>query len=202
MPIINMVYKKKKWKREPWANTLAYFPLTDNENDVLGNYTLPISWTKQDIGYRYISNGYNTRITVSNTQRFVSFWTKINWYTANWAQTLYATNWWPYYIYYDNYSWNKNFKISANNRWYTIANASTEQWIWYHFAYWWNWTTAFCYLNGELVWSKDVSCDIWTNPLFLVRIDLVYSDLIFESAVRTAEQVAEYYNGTKWKYWL
>ena len=91
MPIINMVYKKKKWWK-PWANTLAYFPLTDNENDVLGNYTLPISWTKQDIGYRYISNNYNTRITVSNTQRFVSFWTKINWYTSNWAQTLYATN--------------------------------------------------------------------------------------------------------------
>jgi len=49
MPIINMVYKKKKgWK--PWANTIAYYPLKENSNDLSWNW----------------NNGTDTNITYSD----------------------------------------------------------------------------------------------------------------------------------------
>ncbi len=52
MPIINMVYKKKKgWK--PWTNTLAYWELNWNADDTKNNY-----WVQTYTTTNFNSDGY------------------------------------------------------------------------------------------------------------------------------------------------
>jgi len=64
MPIINMVYKKKKgWK--PWANTIAYYKFDWNLNDSSGN-------------------NHN----FSGTNMTVTYWT-LSW----WAKYIHFPNW-------------------------------------------------------------------------------------------------------------
>ena len=200
MPIINLVYEAPEWWK-PWANTLAYFPLKENQNDVMWNYTLPLTWTQEQIWYTF-NKSWDQNITINSSQRFVSCWVKINSYLSNWAQILSACNGWPFYNYYNSYSdSNKRFQAySWSSRVFNSDQIQTNANTWYHYAWWWDGTKVVCYLNWSKVAEWTCNVNVWTSCKFITNINVTFSELIYESAVRTDQEISDYYNQTKSNY--
>lgn len=202
MPIINLIYNApRSWK--PWANTLAYFPFSENQLDTLWNYTAPLTWTKQTLWYRFSTNS-DVNIAIDISQRFVSCWVYFNWYNASGAQILSANDGWPFYNYYNSYA-NANKRYQAWGWWWQSLNSdqvNTNQWVRYHFAHWWDGTKIVCYLNWQKVVEQNAALNTGASCKFLTNIDVTLSNLIYEKVLWTQEEVVQYYNSTKENYWL
>lgn len=222
MPIINMVYKKKKWWK-PWANTLLYLPLNSTDtytdkswkNRTTTNYNVQF-WTYQWVDCWYFNNAHIQINTLyQHTYPLtVACWCYNTWYTAD--GKIYDTC--------DNVSNRLTvYYTPTSSRWYTITNKWPEfsanwqyqnRWVLFVATYTsdtkirylkWNsldlsdsnsnsWATSFTptYTN---VWNE------WNNAAN--RYFLWYmSNLIVENKERTAQEIADYYNQTKANYWL
>jgi len=203
-----------------WAlneNTLLYMPMDwDVENKVDWNqwtwswtptyYTLD-SWIKAV--HSNSSHYVLTPTVANNTPLTVSCWI----YRNSWDSIVRA----------DSRSWTRSFPqvgIGSNDRWN----------VWFHYNwtwYWWEDTVAITwrqnivwvfwpnwilwYVNCKKIIESSFNSYLWRTQqwwiwydqyVMNVPWDWYYSDLIIESKVRTAEQVANYYNSTKSKYWL
>ena len=201
MPIINLIYNApQRWK--PWANTLAYFPLKDNQNDVMGNYTLPLTWTQQTLWYTF-NKSWNQDITVNSSQRFCSYRVKINSYYWN-AQLLTPCVWWPQYNFnHSSADFTKRFEAFYwSTRVLLSDQVPTTTNTWYHFALWWDGTKILCYLNWNKVAEATNSLNTGTTCKFIQNLNITLSELIYESAARTAQEIQDYYDQTKANYWL
>jgi len=217
MPIINMVYKKKKgW--QPWANTIAYYPLSSNLIDA--------SWNSSDI----IPSDSSS--VIGNYQGIDCF--NLNWYycTVSNIDTLatsneYTFNFWLYrtarfdIMYAENGSrwawWLMMYSGESQARWGNKTNQSTAFFeppynTWLNIVFTvlnWEWSI---YVNN----NKTVLKSSWVlapnhngTPL-IIGGDYAYnnqgnwylSKLIIEDRWWTAQEVADYYNQTKATYWL
>lgn len=200
MAIFNTVYGgEPNWK--PSSKTLAYFPLKDNQNDVMWNYTLPLTWTQQTIWYTF-NKSWDQNITINSSQRFVACWVKFNSYLSSWAQILSACDGWPFYNYYNSSSdANKRFQAySWSSRVFNSDQVQTNANTWYHYAVWWDGTKVVCYLNWSKVAEWTCNVNVSTSCKFITNINVTFSELIYESAVRTADEVSLYYNRAKANY--
>ena len=218
MPIINMVYKKNKWWK-PWANTLAYYPLdsTNTVNDLSwNNKTLSNTWVTfwtynwvDCANYSWDKYLYRNQSLISWSQNFT-----INMWYLRWGAShnhseilsIGSRYWSNSFMFWLNdsdslYIW---WWDNDRNTWYV-----TQQWQWVNVVCSHNNWTAKVYINGVLQLTATVSYSItssWTGIWWWFWWDrpIIWniSKFIVESMPRTAQEVADYYNLTKWNYWL
>ena len=221
-----------KWEWSPNANTVAYRPLnsTTTVNDQSGNsYNLTQTWgsfgTYNGIDCFY--NGWSTtgyftltswaNIPTGNTNRTILVWAYPTGYNSSYARYFLCygeqTSWKGCRLYI-----NTSSKPTADI--YTNAitgstNMSTSGWSLLTFTSTGN--TFNFYVNWTSVWSNS-SWTINTReisssyPLRLMRSNIstssnyqvrgYISEVIIENKTRTADEIADYYNQTKWNYWL
>lgn len=195
----------------PWANTMAYFPLETDQLDTTGNYTLSLTGTQQTVGYQFSWSELVLNWTYTRVQ-FLNVRVKID-SVGSWITNL-ATmiNSWGM-----RYNW-EHILMPANAKKFQIENGSnvasfssaqnTTTWAWYNIAFGvnsnYNYTA---YINGSLVWSWTLSSirqPSWSNIVFLFNqtATATFSKVIVEDVAWTDQEVLDYYNTTKSKYWI
>lgn len=223
---------RPKWWWQPWANTIAYFPLnaTSTVNDLSGHsYSLASNWNVTFWTYNWVSCCYINvgmlSCAINTTSK--SAITENIWYCE--ADAPNYDNWYIINIGYTNptTSANCNWIIRSNGRpswriWFT-GYVDETNWIysstttynpistntWYNLCYTYNGTTLTLYVNWQAVWTASSS---WSTDFSYVSLsrsaDLdrsikgYISNAIYEDIVRTAQEVLDYYNLTKSNYWL
>ena len=208
--------------REPWANTVAYYPLnsTDTINDK--------SWNNKNLTnssvafgeYSWIDCGYfngsayaslSSSLFTWNPTFTVSFFAKmISAASYSWRWYWFIGTWSSNYCF-----WNfvqGSYNGSKLSVWWWSNDKVTTYSVdsnWHHivFAYGsWSWTV---YVDGTSVYTGTRSPNIqnnktviWANPNLTDNFYWYMNEFIFESKVRTAQEISAYYNQTKWNYWI
>ena len=189
----------------PWANTVMYFPFKNDKLDHVGSATIGITGTQASLWYTF-SFSWEASVTNSPTNcRFVSYY--IKWNSSNWN---YVQSPWTYLgrmtynFYHVNSSYTQRFEFADTSSSEIKSNQySTTTWTWYHFAMWRNGTKVYAYVNWVNVWETSCSTEHHlSNIKFWQGINMTISEYIGESVCWTAQEVSDYYNQTKWNYWL
>ena len=204
---------------QPWANTLAYYPLTStttvsdeswNSRDLTNNWIL--FWTYQgvDCAYNSTAHKYLVSPTLTGTDlKTISLWTYREWtrevnsgYAAGftyWAGSSSGS----LYIRKESSS---SFKEYYNG--VSFGAALTSQWCNIVIVLW---DDVKCYRNWTLIWTG--AAETHNNGQFCIFafinnlswFDVYYgwiSNFIVENKTRTAQEVANYFNQTKSNYWI
>ena len=210
------------WK--PWANTLAYYPLTDDFNDHKGSGTaanltnswgsITTVWWIKCAYYNWSSYSVNTSLpSLSNTRTISCWWRPASTSGVMWIVVTWYT-WSSYHIWWlQQSSW-----VIWGSEWAT-TNQSVNSWFSVSINTWYNlvttienWTTAKIYVNWELkntisrsnpivtaswlaIWAKS-----WST--FSEKATWYVRDAIIEGVAWSTTNVSDYYNLTKWNYWL
>ena len=223
MPIINMVYKKKKWKWKPWANTLIYYPLNWNANDLSWNgkngTASNITWDSWwDGGCAYFNwNSYiNIPALTNTTTRTYSFWVKcasnaggdflFTWDNSDKNLTFMASSWKINTQIWKSWIWSPTRWITNN-----YSNATVWDNTWHHIVVTINSNVYTTYIDGV----QDNSCtwSYWTTPISVNKMWMhpnwssdkytgYIDNVIIESRCWSADDVSNYYNRSKSNYWL
>jgi hypothetical protein len=200
MPIINMVYKKKKgWK--PWANTIAYYPFKTDFNEWSWKSWLDIaekSWVSiSQYWYALFSNWYCmfwdwADIENSKTISMWVFRSSNNCYLIKWRyanQYIFIDNWYCYIP-----AWQIQGTYIPDNTWLYLVfiewDTNMDVYI--------NWQFAWSWGKGGLQYKWTFLSNRDSGDRFSWRI----SELIFEDKIWTAEEISNYYNLTKSNYGL
>ena len=228
MPIINLVYEAPSgwWGWQPWANTLFYYKF---ENSLLNEVTWTVdasfnwSWSYDTIWWVQCVNLNNTWIsltaklpandfTLCRYGNFISFNSNsFNWiFWITWIysggihcqfQNDVSGGIWPCLNIY-NY-WTEQWNAVAISNGYTTGQ-------WYCYALVRNSWVCTLYVN----WVSEASMTIWGNnsqsrQYYLweaYNSDRYYhwymSNAILENVAWTQQEVINYYNSTKWGYWI
>lgn len=214
------------WGWQPWANTIAYYPLTSETtvNDMSGNgYNLSTSWTvtygtwlwvDSMVGGSWYLSTQITTIPVSDSARTLSIWAYLpsityNKYLTMWfygtAMSFHSQHQMCYNT-YDNtvtpYLWNY-----YDDLFNSAINNSLPQW--YNIIYVYDWTAQYLYNNWVLIAQQNIALTtgnntlyIWSNASWNDKFSWNLSALIIENVAWTAQDVADYYDQTKWDYWI
>ena len=204
----------------PWANTVAYYEFDNNLNDSSGNwhnmswYNTPSYWTTADwANYANFSGSnwtyYLNWFPYNPSAYTISFWMNYPSYSSGGAGVIID------YWYADGSNiplrvQDKGSKVDINSTSIT-PNPSTNAWHYYTISY--SSGTASVYLDGSSTWQTFSAMAAGTGRLILWnewgssyhsyhagRWKL--SEFIIESKTRTAQEISDYYNQTKWNYWL
>lgn len=206
----------------PWANTIAYYPLTSETtvNDLSWNgYNLTTNWT-----VTFWTNQGVSCASFNSSWLYISSFSQLQWTASRtysfWIYDNNTWTWQPTYV----FQWrtgnnnqmvliftdgNKNYTISQwgsssgsfwakkNGQWVHIAvTYDGSKFTWYT-----NWTSAGTWtytINTQ--WSELA---IWKNSWNTWGSFVWYiSEVIVENKVRTASEIAGYYNQTKSQYWI
>lgn len=172
------------WTESWWAK-YGYFDTSTYTN----NYTsMPYNTTAYTINiwYKRVGSNSGTHCTVADFH-----------------------TWWNYF---------PRFNVLSNEVWYivsrsNVSTSNTDSWSNYCISISGN--TATCYRNWTQVWQFSVNS--FNNNLPYFRLNTVWyttasysnytadgrmSALIIEDKARTAQEIADYYNQTKWNYGL
>lgn len=232
MPIINMVYKKKKWWK-PWANTIAYYPLTSTTtvNDLSGNgYTLTQNtwvtfqnnqWVSSARIYGTDGSWFSFWLTQSSLST-AAIWTVFTlnyywlaeWYIRAWSSI--RVWWWKWFNASLFWVWVGNNNANAEMLNSSIGTIGSSEKITnnirYNLCFTYNNWQEKLYLNGVEVASWTYTIASSSDTIFWIGVsfgrDNYYasrwcaSNVILENKARTAQEVADYYNSTKANYWL
>lgn len=197
------IYMWREWQWQPWANTIAYYPLHEDIDDEVWNYP----WTS---GAATFSNNMAT-ITTSLRRT----WT---WFQNNsWDFTICA--WWICSPTEIMFKWDGNRNASL-----VISFSADHMWIQYYSSWWktfeTTWTlgniyniigvkksgTLYVYINGTLAGSLSAPNYPWYSwsswDTAQIAQGNICADVIIESVPWTATEIADYYNQTKANYWL
>lgn len=223
MTILNMVYYKVVSWWQPWANTIAYYPLKSNTNDYSWNwYNLTNLWNVTFGTYQWVNcaifNGtsnsqlYNTSISYSAyPTQTVAVWIYVTWTSSGVYQTIYHIGtairywklgtWFNYNTWLCLWSWDGQYESvkawNINWAWHLLVNVTSGSssvqyldWVEYQ-----TFTNSLSYTQTWLyVW--------WAQSTSAERLTWYESELILENKARTAQEITDYYNLTKWDYWL
>lgn len=214
MPLTLKNFYRQWW--QPWANTVAYYPLTNDFNDYSWNgnnltgYNSATIWTLSGV----------TCLDLTPNSSYIS-WTVSNIPQGNQARTnMFWVKWnniWNYPVYW--------YGSASSGRWDTVFSNNNISWSQYggtvysdvyedisnriHIAITISSSVAKMYVNGTLVsqWTLTINTN-WT-VLYLGKNawDNAYlvwylSRFIVEDKARTAQEIVSYYSLTKWDYWL
>lgn len=233
MPILNMIYWATWWGGgwwQPWANTLAYYPLETDTNDYSwNNRNLINNWITFDGGV-WVFDGNAIWYYTNN-----SLWNSLN----NFTYSVYvnpssivswAVDWDPNInriisiIQNGNMgTFDKSLSLcnSSQAQWYNYYNWQLQiyaTWIsintWYYLTYTFDGSNITIYKNWTLEqsiacwWSytgyTQATLCVW-NDTDRNQIKKYYgkiSNVIIENTARTAQEISDYYNQTKADYWL
>ena len=227
MVIFNTEYKSYyEWK--PWSNTILYCPLKDDINDHSWNHTMALNttsfWTveKDSTGFYHFTWWYIS----SESYTWPSKWTISVWVKrenkSTWITTL---QWWfgiqqtwssPFYNMA--FEFNKSYYITTwtgTAHFIDIWASTLNTWeLWtatFSSATWWkmykNWVLVDSFSDSNNLWSATGYSFIGGNAFNDLWVWSQYfkwylSDAIIEDKARTAQEIADYYNWTKWNYGL
>ena len=204
------------WGWQPWANTLLYVPMKSDLDDhsgnnvsmtnnwvVIENWFWKFNWTSS---YIYTTNNFS----LASTPFTVSFWMNVNSINTSWLiwHNLYSSGykWWNMYIV------NSKIRSEFTPNWWKIwtNTINVNQWMLVTLTADSSWRTLYKDWTQVSTWSSSITfiatslymgCGSWTSTP-----DHFYngymSNVIIEDKVRTAQEVADYYNLTKSNYWL
>ena len=224
MPIINLVYEApREWK--PWEDTTMYFKFNNSllEEITWTTYTassitysdLPAWWNK----YAVFPWNSNSSFTISNNlSGSGSELTMHTWFyvaNTNNMRCEFATG-----SYYTSFIWEAG---NIGIYYYDNSNDIWNWWAWNISSYNINERHLFSqtikanwkikiFLDGQLWWEKNMQSSLWSNSWsqyiwayrFWWRNFFVWwlSEMIAEKIEWTEQEVADYYNQTKWNYGL
>ena len=203
----------------PGENTLFYFPLKSDLLDYSWNNVSATWWWT--VTYQAWSGAYlSWELSINYSTQPTNF--TISWYikNRNSNDTIFAIwnaklSWW--------YAW---FEIATNVKdivstnkiraevlksswaiWKTSYSATTTTWNHVCMVINWDNNTWYIYINWNLSWSNSISWYLKStlNWFLNKRVDnqwMYFWDIILESKVRTAQEVADYFNQTKSNYWI
>jgi hypothetical protein len=216
----------------PWANTVAYRPLTETTtmyDQSWNNYNL----TKTDDG---------SFTTLWNVSCFYNGWSSIGYFTLNsapkipsgnadrtillWARpSSYSSSYSRYFLDYGGSSagtavyltinTSKKYYASVSSKGITWNTMPTNAWSLMTFVSSGN--TFYLYANGELQWSNsnatiNTTAVSSSYPFSLMgqntststnyQVRWYLSEVIIEDRAWTATEIANYFNNNKEKYWL
>ena len=204
------------------SNEASWKAVTTTDNNV--NYST-LGWVKcANVGTKgwiqVTTSVFNTANTW--TEQTMSFWLYQNvmpngtsrWHFEFEKQNIYSF----YFLSRSNniyrYEWNGDawstidVSISGGDIWnwvyFTLVNSSSWKYIYKNWTLIWsgNWSSTPRWSRQDpSSWESYILCSrdwplAWTSTNWGLR------ELIFENKVRTAQEIADYYNQTKWNYWL
>jgi hypothetical protein len=211
---------------QPWVNTVAYYPLdsTNTVNDLSGN-----NYTLSGLGYTFWTNQWVDCVSMVGTfwQSYLNNSTIPVWSTRTWLAWVYATTanssqqWvictWTYYSSTIVWMW-----VYQNDAYITDWRSFDTKWttniIWWWHNIWFTWTSwwpIYLYVDWVLeatstnlgrrddTWftigakTKEVWLWDWSEPY-----TWLISNVIFEDVAWTAQDFADYFDLTKWNYWI
>lgn len=229
MPIFNLVYEPPKW--EPWTNTIAYYPLTSQTtvNDMSGNgYNLTQVWGSfwtyawvdcfsSPSGNNYMKGNIGDITQYSHT---ISIWAYKTGYNGDanvyqwgrWSDAYKGgTEWlqWPSYIrnfyWYDDLDSASTYWTQERHNIITEFDKPNSKQIMYI-----DWVKigerVTTYTHGPLYYTNDFYFLGWladgASYSSAKKMYWYISNFIVENKVRTAQEIAGYYDQTKSNYWL
>lgn len=212
------IYMWREW-RAPWANTIAYYPLTQDANDY--------SWNNNNIVTSWASS-YSANGALLPNSNHAGLLVPFNIVTSN----NYTFSFWCNPLHYQSISDMRWIDMAENttNRlisvWWTDATIFHWRWstvssvFWTSISYSIN-TRCYCtytinngtvntYINWVNLWTKTwisghtCALRFWQEwNMWADRHRYWYmKDIIIEDKARTAQEISDYYNITKWNYWL
>jgi hypothetical protein len=198
--------------RQPWANTIAYFPFMNDIQDKVWTATITtgVTPTKASVWFTFTSSSTGNYTTVDGAN-FWSIRAKANSLNSNYIGLLNARDGYVgYYYKHIESNLNKRFYMFYNSSLSRVSSNQTSVWTWarHHFCYWNNngaWTF---FLDGTQFYTQSTRQPYSSSgKIYIVWIGdgsdtFEISDLIVESVARTAQEIANYYNQTKSNYWL
>ena len=221
MPIINLVYEAPEQWWQPWANTVAYYPLVADFNDEswnnkdLSTYT----WTPTITTLNWVSCAYydwssisrNTSISAPIANRTIMAWLnctgsgRIMWVWSN------VSAYWDYWQ-----SWLQlNNALCIDDTRDVYSTTQTLPSWWFHLCLAQSWATCTMYINWQYIQEANNMPTTWNSATWTMvvlggKANYSYSEkytwyisnAIVEDKTWNATEVSDYYNQTKWYYWL
>lgn len=212
MPIINLVYEAPTWW-QPWANTLLYMPLSSNATDTQGNTTTiwgnVTFWTNWGVACANFTNIGNISVTpfaipssytVLARCNNISGFDEVSWRVFDMGnpRIWLAYNNQGYYTYENNaYFW-----TTTQNAWFLICAVVTNgSGVGYLKGSGVNQTTTINVAPYSLTPSAMNIGNEYNNGANRHFLGYI-SNVIIEDKARTAQEVSDYYDQTKWDYWI
>jgi hypothetical protein len=217
----NQKVRPSGWK--PWANTIAYYPLTSETtvNDMSGNnHNLTNSWASfwtywnvSCVSLNWSSNYLLGNIwDISLYSHTINIWVYVKW---EWMINMYGQwdpnhKWWAEVIQYHQ----SKFRYSY---WYDDLDSTNTYSIngWHNVCAQWDRTSnkQIIYVDWVAQWDRTPTYThtIWNTQNFTLWKNSVYSEAYFnwyiseyiiENKIWTAQEIVNYYNNTKANYWL
>lgn len=209
----------------PWVNTVAYYPLDSNTqlSDLSGNNRDLTSfgstitfWIQNWVDCAYFNDSkanYTEANMLPSTWRTVSFWINYSNFNANtWNGGIWAWGtsygdydaWWIKWwcggaVFIGDGSSNSNLTLQASQRYHILLTQA-----WTSFKIYLNWTLQTDRTAITWSWSDWNALALWCKWAFPRdwAWQYYYSNVIFEDKVRTAQEISDYFNQTKWDYWI
>lgn len=205
----------------PWADTIAFYPFTEDRNDHSWNsYNVTTNNSTQLGTYQWVdcmdfNHSFCVVGTIDGMQSYNNY-TMSFWVYKTWWINIQFSEWWGW-----GWSW-PSLRTSNNelrwgnetNTYSSFSNSSTPNNTWLHIvivADNWEWAI---YVNN----TKTVIKSSWVvapsnngNSLYIWALsdwgisypsDWYISNLIIEKKARTAQEISDYFNATKSTYWI
>ena len=208
------------WGWQPWVDTIAYFPFSEDFNDKVWSRTLTvnqctISWWYANVSgtnsyMRLSSTIWGTDITINcwyyywGTSPYNTLFCYLNWGKHH-ALIPSAIEYWPVWQ-----IWFYNDSISP---WWFWGNIEMTTGNWYNIVITKSWTNEKIYVNWVSAIDSNNSFDNNSSPVWVIANSWAnssanqwsigkFSEVIFEDKVWTAQEISDYYNQTKVNYWI
>lgn len=197
--------KKPYYDYTPTSSTIAYYPFKEDINDHSWNGN-NLSIASGTVSYSdnkiTISNGLQKTTGILNGVSWaftISFWTVWN------GNAIYdADSWWPQWYNaprWGDYWWNAIINNSWRRAGNTTSAGTASDFVLMTIVY--NWSQFLAYLNGTQT-GTVTSCTgniKWTATKFVIEWWTRWQ-VIIERWAWSASEVLDYYNNSKWNYWL
>ena len=209
----------------PWTNTLAYYPLTSTtttQDKSWNNRNLTNSWVTfgtykwVDCAYSSMSSKLYNSSFITNQQNITALvwiyyvWNGYSW-NGNYNQTVWrwwqssSENFWPYI---DNLNSPWRLVCSPGGFWGITLTSDS---VWKHCAITYDYTNKIgkMYIDWTFIWQNTNATPpywtyfwLWGGRWSTSCFYWWLSEAIIENKIWTAQEILDYYNQTKSKYWL
>ena len=219
MPILNMIYWATWWGgwwRQPWANTILYTPL---KLDLLDHW--PNSITLNNTGVSLVSGQASIDVWYFDGSSFLSWWALSNlwdFHVSVWVKLLSMSgsqfifawvNSGDIFLGYQTAWWDKIWIGRNGIAWDNTTSYTLSTDTWYLLSFDRQWSTLTFSINTNVIWTHNNTRSYPTAWWFEIGNDGAWnaitwymSDVIVESAWWTEQERTDYYDQTKWNYWI
>lgn len=215
---------------QPWANTIAFWKLewdfkdySWNNRDLTNNWVTFTSWWPSQVAvftnsstYAYYQN--HSLFNISYPYTF-NTWVKAS---SIWSAeyVFIGVQDWDNYAAHDKEVWFKNYSYVYSYVWsWYISKLQPSTTVstntWYNIIYTFDGSNQKIYINWTLAWSLSTSSSSttytnarlmlsknWTTDSGVYPFSWNLSHVIVENKAWSVDEVTDYFNLTKWKYWL